>query len=61
MAAQVVRAGRAAALAGNIHDAVIVGTASQAGLGLTTLDAGLHRLADGVVACRLLLDPPLGR
>jgi predicted nucleic acid-binding protein len=53
---RVMQTGRAAALAGNVHDAVIVHTAARTDLALTTLDTGLHRLADGVVACRLLPD-----
>ena len=53
---EVMRTGRAAGLAGNVHDAVTVRTAGRSGLALTTLDAGQHRLADGVVACRLLPD-----
>ncbi|MGH8929503.1 MAG: PIN domain-containing protein [Egibacteraceae bacterium] len=51
---QVLRTGRSLALAGNVHDAVIVHTAKDAGLRLATLDAGLHRLADGMVPCDLL-------
>ncbi len=53
---QVLRTGRSLSLAGNVHDAVIVQTARGARLGLSTLDAGLHRLADGVIACSLLPD-----
>ena len=51
---QALRTGRALGLAGNIHDAVIVRTAEHSNLRLTTLDAGLHRLADGVIGCDLL-------
>ena len=51
---QVLQTARTAVLAGNIHDAVIVRTAERSPLRLTTLDAGLHRLAEGVVACHLL-------
>ena len=51
---QMLRTARTAALAGNIHDAVIVRTAERSPLRLTTLDAGLHRLAEGVVTCHLL-------
>lgn len=57
---QVLRTGRSLSLAGNVHDAVIVQTVREAGLDLMTLDAGLHRLADGVVTCRLLPAPSTG-
>ena len=46
--------GAEAGLAGDIHDGVIVHTAAEAGLHLSTLDAGLHRLASGLVSCALL-------
>lgn len=51
---RVLRTGRSLALAGNVHDAVIVQTAADAGLHVSTLDAGLHRLADGVIDCTLI-------
>ena len=54
----VLRTGRAAALAGNVHDAVIVSTAQRTGLRLSTLDVGVQRLADGVVAWDLLTPRP---
>lgn len=51
---QVLRTGRATALAGNVHDAVIVRTAEQAGLRLVTCDRGMANLANGVVSCEYL-------
>lgn len=51
---EVLRTGRALGLAGDVHDAVIVRTPATTGLALTTVDRGLHRLADGVVPCTLL-------
>lgn len=43
-----------AGLAGNIHDAVTVSSAAEADVHLVTLDAGLQRLASGVVSCALI-------
>lgn len=57
---RVLRTGRSLALGGNVHDAIIVQTAADAGLHIATLDAGLHRLADGVIACTLLTDERSG-
>lgn len=51
---EVLRTGRALGLAGNVHDAVIVRTAVSNDLALSTVDRGLHRLADGVVDCTLV-------
>lgn len=53
---EVLRTGRALGLAGDVHDAVIVRTAAMEDLALSTVDRGLHRLADGIVPCRLLVE-----
>lgn len=52
--ARVLERGAPLLLAGNVHDALIVQTAGEAGLRLATLDAGVRRLAAGLADCTLL-------